>query len=216
MSEINEQDLAILRFIGEQFVVDDVLLANLRGRSINTNYRWRNRMRESGLIRADAIATDYFGTPYSVWLTAKGMRACGLDYRATRPAPTHLRQNLVIAATRLGVEHRMESQGRSARWICARELLKGGVVRPSTPDAEVVFDSEETVAVKIEITNLRTDRILTTMTALSRSYDAAWYFCSESVYDYLKRKCDKGLQLPDNVQTVNFDREVVDRLVTTN
>jgi DNA-binding CsgD family transcriptional regulator len=182
---LSERDLALLRFVGEQYAITLPQLARLLGRSLHTARWLRGRWQRAGLAEGRALLV---GQPVFVWLTRRGLRATGIDLKPWSPSALgHLPHIAAVNEARLQVAYRRPE----ARWVServlARELALAGAPRMRhRPDAEVVL-GDQTAAVEVELTpkeNGRTERIVA---ELLRRYDAVWYFAGPAARRQLER-----------------------------
>jgi hypothetical protein len=74
-----------------------------------------------------------------IWVTRAGLEACGLHYRAGRPALTQLAHTRAVAAVRIALQSTGGYQRGMAYWRCERRIrVRHGVgIRQHLPDAEV-------------------------------------------------------------------------------
>jgi DNA-binding CsgD family transcriptional regulator len=174
--QITARDLQVLRLIAEQCTITQAQLARLIGRTEHTARSLRARWRRAGWTESGVLLV---GCPPFIWLTAKGQRACGVDYKPWRPAALGRLPHLVACSdARLVVEERRPD----AVWTSERELLRTARITgaPRTehmPDACVAVDGG-LVAVEVELTakdSARTERIARELLA---RYDAVWYFAT--------------------------------------
>ncbi len=163
------RDLELLRFIGEQYAVTLPQLARLMGRSCHAARWLRARWERAGWARGAAMLV---GEPVFVWLTRRGQRAAGSDYSLWRPSPGALAHIAAVNEVRLYVTERHPD----ARWVCERELGRGG--RVHRPDALVVLEGRE-VPVEVELTHKRRARSERIMCELVAHYGQAAYFAAE-------------------------------------
>src|SRR3954454_17614581 len=115
---VTERDLTALRVIAEQCAITQPQLARLIGRSEHTARSLRARWQRAGWIEARVLLAD---RPPFIWLTAKGQRACGSDYKLWRPStPGRLPHLAACTDARLMVAERRPE----AVWTAERELLR--------------------------------------------------------------------------------------------
>ena len=173
---VTERDLLVLQTIAEQCAVTQPQLARLIGRSEHTARSLRARWRRAGWIDAGVLLA---GRPPFIWLTAKGQRACGADYKLWRPsAPGRLPHLAACTDARLIVADRRPD----AIWTSERELLRTARIigTPRTrhmPDAEVALEGQ-LVAVEVELTPKQLTRTEAIARELCARYAAVWYFCT--------------------------------------
>ena len=181
---VTERDLAVLRVIAEQCAITQLQLARLIGRSEHTARSLRARWQRAGWIDAGVLLA---GRPPFLWLTAKGQRACGADYKLWRPStPGRLPHLAACTDARLMVAERRPE----AVWTAERELLRTARIigTPRTrhmPDAEVGLEGK-LVAVEVELTQKQQARIEAIARELCARYAAVWYFCTRSTLAQLE------------------------------
>ncbi len=198
---VNARDREILAFIGEQIVVNDNLLAVLRGGSIDANRRWRRRFRQLGYIKTETINGQV-----CTWLTTHGLRLCGLNFRYVRPSPTLVRHNVAIGFMRLCVDARMEQTGRTEyRWVSEREVAQAITEGEHMPDGEVHLPDGK-VAIEVELTRKSERRCVAIMTELSHRYDSVWVWCAKepkNVYSFYQHRV--SIHRWDNIDLMDFE-----------
>jgi hypothetical protein len=128
------RDADALIFAADMYGVQLDLLAALTGgeraaRAAVT--RWR----QLGFAEMDRLSP---GAAW-VWVTRAGLEACGLPYRAGRPALAQLAHTRAVAAVRIALESTGAYQRGMAYWRCERRIrTRHGVgIRQHLPDAEV-------------------------------------------------------------------------------
>lgn len=132
-----DRDVAGLLFVAEMYAVQtDQLAARLgvpqaRGQAISLAWR------RAGYAESARIGP---GRPW-VWLTKRGLAACGLPYPATSPALSRLAHLRAVTAVRLAFESAAGYRQAEAYWRSERRLRAraGGRVglREHIPDGEV-------------------------------------------------------------------------------
>jgi transposase len=85
--------------------------------------------------------------PSWVWLTRKGLNACGLKYTATSPALSRLAHIRAVTAVRLILEPTPTYRDMNAYWRSERRIRShhGVGIRQHLPDAEVHWPDEAAV-----------------------------------------------------------------------
>ena len=181
---VTERDLVVLRTIAEQCAVTQPQLARLIGRSEHTARSLRARWQRVGWIAAGVLLA---GRPPFIWLTAKGQRACGADYKLWRPStPGRLPHLAACTDARLMVAERRPD----AVWTSERELLRtariiGAPRSRHMPDAEVGLQGQ-LVAVEVELTQKQHARTEAIARELCARYAAVWYFCTPATTKQLE------------------------------
>src|SRR5581483_10517637 len=129
--ELTGRDLTLLRWIGEQYCVrGDLLAVLMAAHSTDPATRTAGRVSDPAVRRrvgawraAGLVATERFwaNTPATVWLTADGMAAAGLAWRASSPTFATVAHRHAVGVVRAWVE----SRGRGYQWVSERELREG-------------------------------------------------------------------------------------------
>lgn len=138
-ARLTERDLRGLVFTAEMYGVQFDLLAGLLGLAPEGAGRVAARWRRLGYADSARIGP---GRPW-VWLTRRGLTACGLRYPAVPPALARLAHLRAVAAVRLALEsatgyRQAEGYWRSERRLRARMGGRVGL-REHIPDAELHF-----------------------------------------------------------------------------
>lgn len=174
---ISLHDLEILRFIGEQYLVDQEQLTRLRKRSPNTDWRWRRKYQQAGLI----FSRQLLPNQVFVWLTQKGLDQAGLNYRYVEPAVGRIEHTVAVGDVRLAVEARLKEQGREGYvWVSERQLAKELPKGEHMPDGEVLLADGRTAAIEVELTLKRKPRMTDIFLRLLCSYSAVWAWCTDA------------------------------------
>jgi hypothetical protein len=134
---LTDRDVAGLLFVAEMYAVQTDQLAAALGagpaRAQAVSLGWRR----AGYAESARIGP---GRPW-VWLTRKGLAACGLAYTATSPALSRLAHLRAVTAVRLALESAPGYTEAEGFWRGERRLRSraGGRVglREHFPDAEV-------------------------------------------------------------------------------
>lgn len=193
-SQASARDLRVLPVIAEQCAVTQPQLARLIGRTEHTARWLRARWQRAGWVEGGVLLV---GWPAFIWLTAKGQRACDVDYKPWRPSAVGRLAHLAACTdARLTVEERRPD----AVWTSERELLRTARITgaPRTqhmPDARVALDGG-LVAVEVELTPKQRTRTEQIARELLGRYDAVWYFASQAARQ----------QLDELAQRAGFER----------
>lgn len=169
-----ERDLRVLRVIAEQCAITQPQLARLIGRSEHTARSLRARWQRASWIESGVLLAD---RPPFIWLTAKGQRACGADYKLWRPStPGRLPHLVACTDARLMVAARRPD----AVWTAERELLRtariiGTPRKRHMPDGEIGLEGQ---LVAVELTQKHQVRTEAIARELCARYAAVWYFCA--------------------------------------
>jgi hypothetical protein len=169
-----ERDRELLRLIAEQFALSLPQLGKLIRRSPETARTLRDRWQRAGWVASGQLLGG--GSVY-VWLTRRGSRAAGIDYKLWRPNPGMLAHIAAVSDVRLLLEH----ERRLGVWICERALAQQypsrSTQRPHLPDG-VLQTERGRIAVEVELTLKSRSRRGAIVSELSRCYDEVWYFAS--------------------------------------
>ncbi len=125
-----------------------------------------------------------------LWLTAKGLKAVGLDVPFHTPAISRLAHIHTVNSVRLHIEGRV---GESARWIGEREAnaLRKLAKKKHLVDGELEYSDGHVVGIEVELTQKRKIRLNNIVRELKRDYDTIWYFASEDCYGAVKKAIEK-------------------------
>jgi hypothetical protein len=188
--KINERDLSVFRWIGEQYAVSvDHVGEILSGKSESKErikgdvlseraVRWiLNRWKKGGWVEVRKLIV---GQPTWVWLTQKGLREVSLSYRYQEPSLGKLNHYWHVNAVRLHVEKR---KGTAFSWVSERKVNQRLKTRKGRHivDGEVLY-GETTIATEIELEQKSKRRLRAILWNLKSEYDAVWYFAAETCY----------------------------------
>jgi hypothetical protein len=129
-----------LVFAGEMYGVQLDQLATVCDSTPERTRALVARWRAAGYAESGRLGTG----PQWVWLTKKGLTACGLRYTATPPALSRLAHIRAVIAVRLMMEHSATYRASAAYWRSERRIRSrhGVGVRQHLPDAEVHWPDE--------------------------------------------------------------------------
>lgn len=195
---ITDRDMDALQWIAEQYAICmdhlQVLLARLRvpeedqgpdlkqegtlteKRALKIVRRWE----QLGLVERQHIL---YNQPQWVYLTNQGLKLVQDqtgELRPYTPQPARLNHFYWVNYARLYIEHKRPG----ITWTSERELrasqgkTEQGKKQPHTPDALVILENGNHIAIEIELSSKsysRLDKILTEMA--SSNYHTIWYFC---------------------------------------
>ena len=179
-ARLTERDLRGLLFTAEMYGLQLDLLAGLLDVAPESARRIAARWRRLGYADSARIGP---GRPW-VWLTRRGLTACGLRYPAVPPALSRLAHTRAVAAVRLALESASGYRQADGYWRSERRLRArmGGRVglREHLPDAEIHFPNGRVVpyagecwAVEAELTRktvTRTAAIMRELLARTADY----------------------------------------------
>jgi hypothetical protein len=181
--QLTERDLRGLLFVAEMYGVQVDLLATLLDLPAEGARRVAARWRRLGYAESGRLGP---GPPW-VWLTRRGLVACGLRYTAAPPALARLAHLRAVTAVRLALEAAPGYRQAGGYWRGERRLRArmGGRVglREHVPDGEIHFPNGsdltyggECWAVEAELTRktvARTTTIMRELLARTGDYGAA-------------------------------------------
>ena len=170
---VTERDLAVLRWISEQFAVRaDVIRWLLGGDRPISEGRTRqviDRWRRAGLVNQRRF---FLGAEPVVWPTREGLRLVLDGYRARTPALSMLAHIHAVSLVRFGLERRGAVNG----WVPERALYRA---RPSpdihVADGEYTDQAGRRTAVEVELTVKAADRLRRIIGDLTLEYDRVLY-----------------------------------------
>jgi hypothetical protein len=201
--QLSERDRRLLAWCGEQYIVRADLLAVLmarasddpqaqaRGRLVPRVVNRRVRAwRDAGLVKTRIFLV---GTPATVWLTADGVAACGLPWRAYEPTPATVAHRHAVGLVRA------ETEAKGLGWICERQLRHGLGGRPfHLPDGVVVSTDSQgrmwRTAVEVELIRKTETRVAGILHQLLRTYDDVVYRVARGAATVVERA---AAALPD-------------------
>ena len=183
---LNDRDLLVLQWIGEQYAVRFDTLQVLLGHSAQQVTKVENllgdtsarrvldRWKQENLVQDRKILS---GQPKWVWLTAHGLRQMNLPYKPKDPVAGQLLHLHLVNRIRLHAEAkyahfkswRGERQMRYEHWNDKAFHV---------PDGEVILTNNEVIAVEIERTLKSRRRIDAIVKQLDHQYGKVWYFVS--------------------------------------
>ncbi len=199
---VTERDVAVLRWVGEQFAVrSDVIRWLLGGDRPLSDGRARqviDRWRRAGLVNQQRF---FLGAEPVIWPTREGLRLVLDGYRARTPALSMLAHIHAVSLVRLGLERR----GATDRWVPERALYRA---RPS-PDVHVA-DGEYTdragrrTAVEVELTVKAAERLRRIIGDLTLEYDRVVYVTGDGKVAAAVRSAVNVLGEADRVELVDL------------
>jgi hypothetical protein len=205
---LTSRDLALLKWIGEQYAIRFDHLQVLATRysvdrpkkvlGYHAVYGLSSRWVKLGLVERKRIFTDY---PMWLWLTKKGLETAGLEHPYKVPAISRFAHVHAVNGVRLHVEAKV---GDSARWICEREAnaLRKEAGQTHLIDGLVEYpDENEVVGVEVELTQKRQTRLNSILKELRANYKNVWYFASDEAYNAVESAIKR---LPDHDEEETF------------
>ncbi len=191
-----KSDPPCLRWIGEQggaqFGQVQRLLARLspnpeklavpRVLSIQRTRKRIARWRKEGLIE---FRTFLAGEKGWVWLSKRGLEYSGLgDVRYYEPKLESLRHHYYVNQARLYVEQQRPGDAWKSERIIRYEqpALPAGKKAPHIPDALLIKDDGDAIAIEVELSSKKRERVLDILKELSASYHRTWYFVARPAW----------------------------------
>jgi hypothetical protein len=200
--QINDRDKEALLWIGEQYATRFDQLQNLLGRhpgrgakhktwiSLNAVRLVANRWSRAGLVQVRKITVE---DPPWVWLSAQGLRQFHLPYKFYAPTLGSLKHLFAINEVRIGLEcDQPEGRWESERTLRAGRKLGKGERFPHLPDAEFSLNGE-IIAIEVERSPKKPEKLLTNLKELTACYSQVWYFVTEKTHSGLFEARDKLL-----------------------
>ncbi len=222
-SRFCEAERACMRWIGEaggaQFEQVQQVLARLSSHpekltnpamlSVQRTRKKKDRWRNEGLIEYKLFEAKGKGW---LWLSRKGMEYVGLgDLRYYEPKLESLRHLYYVNQARLYVEQqRPEDIWKSERLIRYEQpAFSVGKKAPHIPDALLYKPSGEIIAIEVELTLKKRERILEALKELTSTYHRIWYFVAQPVWAPFEAAL---AQLPEhlrkNVQMLSVEQKL--------
>lgn len=186
---LTDRDIDVLHLVAEQLAITQPQLARLIDRTEHTARWLRARWQRAGLVESRVLLV---GEPVFIWLTPRGLRTLGSDFKPWRPDAVGLLAHFrAVTDVRL----HLDSRYPNGAWVSER-LVRRGLARTErrvehVPDAEL-WVGDRRVAIEVELTQkerLRTEEIAA---HLSYRYEAVWYFAPPAVRGHLERVIERS------------------------
>lgn len=188
--KITERDLAILRFVGEQYAVRMDQLARLLKRpakgvlSDSATRAVVARWEKAGLTSSRKVIAD---EPRFVWLTRRGLAEVGLGFKPWEPTVSSLAHIFWTNQVRMHTEDRHPDSS----WRSERELRNGRPMQTVSSESNHDVDAEinlrqGVVAVEVELTSKSVGRRRSIMAEVAQRYATVWYFAPANVASLLE------------------------------
>lgn len=191
-----QSDPPCLRWIGEQggaqFGQVQRLLARLSPNpeklavpSVLSIQRTRKRIarwRKEGLIEFRTFLASEKGW---VWLSKRGLEYSGLgEVRYYEPKLESLRHHYYVNQARLYIEQQRPGDTWKSERIIRYEqpALPAGKKAPHIPDALLIKPDGDAIAIEVELSSKKRERVLDILRGLSDSYYRTWYFVAQPVW----------------------------------
>jgi hypothetical protein len=190
--QTTERDMSTLKWIGEMYAVRmdhlQILAARLsedadiqaKGELSFSGIQYLyNRWLKAGWIKKEKI---FAADPQWVWLTKKGLRHIGLDYRFWEPkTTTRLRHYHHVNAVRLHLEGK---HGQGITWISERTITRERKTKGKKHlvDGEILFQGVR-AGIGVELARKNTARLESILKELQCDYEAVYYFAGEDCYN---------------------------------
>ncbi len=177
-------------------------LANPAQLSLPRMRKKKDKWLKAGFIAYKTHLTNERGW---LWLTRLGQEYVGLgDLRYYEPKVESLRHLYYVNQARLYIElQRPEDVWKSERLLRYEQpAFSAGKKAPHIPDALLQKPNGETIAIEVELTLKKRERILATLDELSNTYHRIWYFVArpawatvEAVQAQLSERQRKSIQM---------------------
>lgn len=204
-----KRDQHLLTWVGEQYAVRLDQLQVLLSReplgetkeedwvTESTVRHCLERWRRGGVAKYASLVV---GEPAWVWLTPKGLRLMGLEYRPWEPGLPRLRHLYYVNEARLWVEDHHEGVWYSERSLWAsQEQPKGRQERNHLVDGEWV-EKGAVIAIEVELSRKEEKRLREILYGLHYGYvGGIWYFTLPLIFVRLKRVL-KGMSGEDRLK----------------
>lgn len=204
-----EEERACIRWIAEQGAaqfgqVQCVLarlspspekLADPTRLSVPRTRKKKDRWKNDGLIEYKLFEAKGKGL---LWATRKGLEFVGLgDLRYYEPTLASLHHLYYVNQARLYIEQqRPEDVWKSERLIRYEQpASSAGKKVPHIPDALLQKPNGETIAIEVELTLKKRERILASLKELASTYYRTWYFVARPAWATLEATL---AQLPEH------------------
>jgi hypothetical protein len=191
-----KSDPLCLRWLGEQggaqFGQVQRLLAGLSPNpeklavsSVLSIQRTRKRIarwRKEGLIE---FRTYLAGEKGWVWLSKRGLEYSGLgDVRYYEPKLESLQHLFYVNQARLYIEQQRPGDAWKSERIIRYEqpALPAGKKAPHIPDALLIKADGDAIAIEVELSSKKRERVLEILKELSASYYRTWYFVAQPAW----------------------------------
>lgn len=191
-----ENDLQCLRWIGEQggaqFGQVQRILAQLSPNpgklaipemlSVQRTRKKIAKWKQEELIEYKTFLVHERGW---LWLTRKGLEYAGLDeLRYYEPKLESLRHNYWVNQARLYIEQQRSGDvWKSERNIRYEQpALPAGKKAPHIPDALLIKADGDTIAIEVELSPKKRERVIDILKELSASYYRTWYFAAQPAW----------------------------------
>jgi len=191
-----ENDLQCLRWIGEQggaqFGQVQRILAQLSPNpgklaipgmlSVQRTRKKIAKWKQEALIEYKTFLVHERGW---LWLTRKGLEYAGLDeLRYYEPKLESLRHHYWVNQARLYIEQqRPGDTWKSERLIRYEQpSFSPGKKTPHIPDALLIKVDGDAIAIEVELSSKKRERVQAILRELSTSYYRTWYFVSKSAW----------------------------------
>lgn len=185
---LRERDLAVLRWMCQQYAARMDHLEALIGRRRKVTDECVRRLRAAEFVRSERIVV---GQPTWVIPTHKGAQACGLRYWLWKPRLGALTHVCAINDVRLHIQ----AQKPESTWLPERQLLAEAKAQTSTishvPDGVLLVDGHR-IAIEVELTAKTVSRLEAILDAHTRRYDGILYYCAKPPRSHLRALEESG------------------------
>jgi hypothetical protein len=193
---LTARDMQVLTWIGEMYTVRfDLLQKLLSGGAKQTQteelsagrtYKLIQKWRDMGLAEYRRFLGD---EPLYIWLTTKGLREVGLDYREQTPSLALIKHYHQVTLVRRYVELRHPDYAwQSERAIRGEVATIDARERKDkhVPDGVIVRPDTTRNAVEIELTRKGQHELEAIISGLAGEYPRTYYFVSEKTEPHIR------------------------------
>lgn len=184
-SPLQARDLQILAWACEQYAARADHVEVLLGSGPRTTQRVMARLRDAGLIEARRLLA---GDPQWAIPTSRGLRAANQGYALWRPRIGLLAHVAAINDVRLHIQARAPE----SEWVPERLLAKERAPREHLPDALVLTEDGQRVAIEVELTVKSKRRVGPILDELSGGYDTVLYWCAPAAHRQISAFAQTG------------------------
>jgi DNA-binding CsgD family transcriptional regulator len=182
---LRASDVALLRWLSEQYGARADQLLVLLGCSERTVQRTLTRLRAAGVVQVQRFLA---GEPAWVMPTSAGLRLSGHGFSLWRPHLALLAHVAAVNDVRLHVEQRSPH----AEWVSERLLAREREsAREHLVDA-LVIEGRRRIAIEVELTVKSHSRITSILDELAERYDAILYYCAPAPQRQLEKLAASG------------------------
>ena len=199
---LRRRDLEVLGWLGEQYGARADQLEVLMGCGPRTVQRTVARLRAQGLVRSERMLV---GERAWVTPTGAGMAACGAGFGVWRPRIGLLAHVAAVNDVRLHVQGRAPG----TEWVPERVLARERRGGEHLPDGVAITEGRR-VAIEVELTVKRRERVTAIVDELVGRFDSVLYFCAAGPHRQLTELAESGRWPTLGVRELSVSRGGVD------